>query len=348
MKITKKVDALVIGGSLVGLNIFKNLLAEGKSVLLLEKSGSLGGSLFSPNVENQMTLDSLVWTTEKHDDLFDYEHIFKETLTLGKKGLMPFVGFGEQKIAALEAVDVFASDDTQISSQLKKDVFSELPENKILLHSQITAMVKKAEEDETYSLFEINGKNYLEADEIYWTAPVQELEDILPKDTMSTFRQKIKKAKHFDALTARFEVSKEELKDFKDNKFIFMGEDQNPWMGCHTGDSYLTFVSYFDAQFSIDHDFIRKHLKTLKKQISKALPDLFDEEAEKGLSREKISLHRAAISNFNPAKKDGRIKELENFHLFASHKEFWPHAFTGRLGQEMAVTKVEHNLNFEA
>jgi len=348
MKITKKVDALVIGGSLVGLNVFQNLLAEGKNVLLLEKSGALGGSLLSPNLENQMILDSLVWTSDKHENLFNYEDGFSETLSLGKKGLMPFVGFGEQKIAALEAVDIFANNETQIAKQIKKDVFSSLPENKIMLHSQITAMVKKSEEDSTYTLFEINGKNHIEATEIYWTAPIQELDYSLPKDTMGTFRQKIKKAKHFDALTARFEISKEELKDYQNNKFIFMGEDQNPWMGCHTGNSYLTFVSYFEAPLSSDHDFIRKHLKTLKKQISKAMPDLFDEEAEKGLSREKISLHKSAISNFNPAKKDGRLKGLENIHLFSSHKEFWPHAFSGRLSRAEQIELSEPTLDSEA
>jgi len=331
MKITKKVDALVVGGSLVGLNIFKNLLAEGKNVLLVEKSGELGGTLLSPNSEDQMTLESLLWTKEKQDDLFDYDHDFSETLSLGKKGLMPFVGFGEQKIAALEAVDVFADAETKIPTQLKNDVFSNLPTSKILLHTQITAMIKKEEGNGTYTLFEINGKNYFEAAEVYWTAPVQELEYTLPKEGFGVFRQKIKKAKHFDALTARLEVSKEELKDFQNNKFIFMGEDQTPWMGCHTGGSFLTFASYFDAQLSGDHDFIRKHLKVLKKQINKALPDLFDEEAEKGLSRERISLHKAAISTFNPAQKNGTLKELPNFHLLASNKAFWPMAFDGRL-----------------
>lgn len=331
MKITKKVDAVVVGGSLVGLNVFKTLLAEGKNVLLIEKSGELGGTLLSQGEDSQMTLDSLIWTREKHNDLFEYESDLTETLTLGKKGLMPFVGFGKEKIAALEAVDVFADSKTVIPTQVKTDVFNSLPANKILLHTQITAMVKQSEAEEQFSLFEINGKSYIEAEEIYWTAPVQELEYALPKEGFGSFRQKIKKAKDFDAFTARFEISKEELKDFQNNKFIFMGEEQTPWMGCHTGGSFLTFVTYFEAPLSSDHDFIRKHLKALKKQINKAFPDLFDEEAEKGLSREKISLHKAAISNFNPSKKNGKLKDLENFHLFSSHKDFWPHAFSGRL-----------------
>jgi len=349
MKITKKVDAVVVGGSLVGLNLFKNLLAKGKNVLLIEKSGELGGSLLSHNSDDQSTnLESIIWTSEKHEDLFDYETEFAETLSLGKKGLMPFVGFGEQKIAALEAIDLFASAETQIPSQMKADAFINFPKTKVLLHTQITAMTKKDEADEHYNLFEINGKNYFESDEIYWTAPVHELDYTLPKETMGTFRQKIKKAKHFDALTARFEVSKEELKEFQNNKFIFMGEDSTPWMGCHTGGSFLTFVSYFEAPLSSDHDFIRKHLKALKKQINKALPELFDEEAEKGLSREKISLHKAAISNFSPAKKDGKLKGLENFHLFSSHKEFWPHAFTGRITPAEAVEISEPEVDLEA
>jgi len=312
MKITKKVDALVVGGSLVGLNIFKNLISEGKNVLLIEKSGELGGSLMTQDQNNNFELDSMIWTAEKNDVLFEYSSNFSETLSLGKKGLMPFVGFGEQKVAALDAVDLFAGSEIQIPTQIRPNVFSDFPKTKVLLHSQITSMTHRPENDSVYTLFEINGKNHIEADEIYWTAPVHELEYTLPKESMQTFRQKIKKAKHFDALTARFEVSKEELGEFQDNKFIFMGEEQHPWMGCHRGDSFLTFVSYFEAPLSSDHDFIRKHLKALKKQINKALPHLFDQDAEKGLSREKISLHKAAISNFNPTKKNGLLKRSAN------------------------------------
>jgi predicted NAD/FAD-dependent oxidoreductase len=347
MKITKKVDALVVGGGLIGLNLLKNLLNSGKNAILLEKSGELGGTVLSQNEESSLNLDALIWTQEENTNLFTYNTNFSETMTLGKKGLMPFVGFGDQKIPALDAIDFFANAETKIPTSFNKDIFQKIPQNKIQLHTQITSFVKASPEDETYSLFEINGKSFIEAKEVYWTAPVQELDYILPKDYMNAFKQKVKKAKHFDALTAKIELSKEELGEFQNNKFIFMGEESNPWMGCHTGGDFLTFVSYFESPLSSDHDFIRKHLKALKKQVNKAFPEAFDTEAEKGLSREKIILHKAAISNFNPAKKDDGLKELTNFKLVASHKAFWPHAFEGRLITTQAETAEEPQLDVE-
>lgn len=343
MKITKKVDALVVGGGLIGLNLLKNLLDSGKNALLLEKSGELGGTVLSPNSEGHLNLDALIWTAEQNTNLFEYNTTFSEALSLGKKGLMPFVGFGDQKIPALDAVDFFASTETKIPTSFNENVFQQIPQNKIQLHAQITSFTKANPEDETFNLFEINGKNYIESKEVYWTAPVHELDYILPKEQMGTFKQKVKKAKHFDALTAKFELSKEELGDFQNNKFIFMGEENNPWMGCHIGGDFLTFVSYFEAPLSSDHDFVRKHLKALKKQLNKAFPEAFDAEAEKNLSREKIILHKASISNFNPAKKDEGLKELTNFKLISSHKAFWPHAFEGRLkgAFNLVETKTE-------
>ena len=331
MKITKKVDALVVGGGLIGLNLLKNLLDSGKNAILLEKSGELGGTVLSPNEEKTLRLDSLIWTAEKNTNLFNYDATFSETLSLGKKGLMPFMGFGDQKIPALDAVDFFASAETKIPTSFNENVFKDIPQNRIQLHSQITSFTKTSAEEETYKFFEINGKNHIESSEVYWTAPVHELDYILPKEEMGTFKQKVKKAKHFDALTAKFELSKEELGDFQNNKFIFMGEEGNPWMGCHIGGNFLTFVSYFEAPLSSDHDFVRKHLKALKKQLNKAFPEAFDAETEKNFSSEKIVLHKASISNFNPAKKDEGLKELTNFKLISSHKAFWPHAFEGRL-----------------
>ncbi len=334
MKIPKKVEYLVVGGGLVGLSIFKKLQAEGKDALLIEKSGELGGSLLQRSnshdgdtpEDHSFSLESLIWTQEKNTSVFEYESLFTDTVCIGKKGLMPFMGFGEEKVPALDVVDLFASSEIQIITGLKEQNF---PSKKVALHTQITALAK-TEESEDYNLFEINGKTYLEATNVIWTAPIQELDEVLPKESFGLLRQKIKKSKHFDVITAKFEVAKEELGEFKDNKFIFMGEEHTPWLGCALKDDQLVFVSFYDSNLSGDHDYIRKHLKTLKRRLHKAFPEVFTEET-KGLSREKITLHRSAVSSFSPAKKDWQLKDLKNFSLLSSHKSFWPHPIEEKL-----------------
>lgn len=326
MKVPKKVEYLVVGGGLVGLSIFKKLQADGKDAILIEKSGELGGSLMQKSEDQTFSLESLIWTQEKNTDLFKYEAAFGETLCIGKKGLMPFMGFGEEKVPALEVIDLFASNETQIVTGLTEEKFTS---NKTLLHTQITSLSKTSEESD-YNLFEINGKTFIEASQVIWTVPIQELDEILPKEEFGPLRQKIKKSKHFDVITAKFEVAKEELGDFKDNKFIFMGEEQTPWLGCALSDNQFTFISFYDANLTGDHDYIRKHLKTLKRRLHKAFPEVFTEET-KGLSREKITLHRSAVSSFSPAKKDWCLKDLSNFYLLSSHKSFWPHPIEEKL-----------------
>lgn len=330
MRIPKKVEYLVVGGGLIGLTIFKKLQAEGRNSILIEKSGELGGSLTSKREDDSFFLDSLIWTQTKNEKIFKYDTNFSETLCIGKRGLMPFMGFGEEKVPALELVDIFASNETQIVTSLQAQPLSQELLKKTFLHTQITSM-SSASNDAPYEFFEINGKTVLEAEHVIWTAPIQELDKVLPKETFRTLKQKIKKSKDFDVITTKFEVAREELGELKNNKFIFIGEKQTPWLGCSLNENQMTFISFYDSALSSDHDFIRKHLKTLKKRLHKALPGVFTEENTKTNSREKIALHKSAVSSFNPAKKDWCLKDLNNFSLLSSHKSFWPHPIEEKL-----------------
>ncbi len=330
MKVPNKVEYLVVGGGLVGLSVFKKLQTKGKDSILIESSGELGGSLMREGEENFFSLESLIWTQEKNLDLFKYDTEFLETLCSGKKGLIPFIGFGDKKISTIDLIDIFTSKKTYIVTGIKKNSFSTQNVKNIFLHSQITALFKTSK-DSNYNLLELNGKTRIQVEHVIWTAPVQELNDILPeKDFFNDFRKKIKKSKDFDVITAKFKIAKEKLGDFQNNKFIFMGEEQAPWMGCALSNSEMTFISFYDSVLSSDHDFIRKHLKLLKRHIQKTLPNPFTKEISKK-TKEKISLHRSAMSSFNPAIKKGRLKILANFYLLSSCKFFRPHSIEKKL-----------------
>ncbi len=62
----------------------------------------------------------------------------------------------------------------------------------------------------------------------------------------------------------------------------------------------------------------------------KVLPSAFTKELKKK-TKEKISLHKAAVSSFNPAVKEGYLKILPNFYLLSSCKSFWPHPIEKKL-----------------
>ena len=119
----KKVDSLIVGGGLVGLKLLKHLESAKSSekpsakssekpssgspkqkVFLIEKTREIGGTTatFTFNGDrHQMKLNSLLWT-EDHNSIF-------ETFTLGKKGLTPFLGFGDYRSNTLDIAEAFTN-----------------------------------------------------------------------------------------------------------------------------------------------------------------------------------------------------------------------------------------------
>lgn len=350
MKIPKTVDSIIVGAGLTGLKLFHELKNRGENALLIEKSNDIGGSLTQFFTENDsLSLSSIVWTTSDAEA--------KETVTLGKKGLIPFMGFGDKKIPTLDIINTFLKPESHVidaeflaeSLELKPNFES----SRILTHTQITKFLRNSPTDskafQDFSFCELNGKDTVEFKNIYWTAPIQDFCDVLPKEEFSELKQKVKKAKSFDGLSIQFEVEpeviSEDIQVLENKKIIILGEEDHPWIGAliksktNNENLSLTFTTFYDWSLSQDHDFIRKHLKSLKRQVRKIAPELYSEEHINAFSDDKITLHGSVASNLKLTDKMGKVKGLNNFFFLNSHKDFYPDPLESKLSFIKKVIK---------
>ena len=352
MKTPKNVDSIIVGAGLTGIKLYKELSQAGENVLLIEKSNDIGGSLAQFSSENDsISLSSVVWTVSDQEPL--------ENVTLGKKGLMPFMGFGDKKIPTLDIVNTFLKPESHImNSEFLTNTLnlnSDFKSSKTLTHTQITKILRQNSNDskspQPFHFCELNGKDTLEFKKLFWTAPIQDFCDVLPKDEFSELKQKVKKAKNYDGLSIQFEVEpgqiSEDIEALQNKKIIILGEDDHPWVGAlikaktNCENYSLTFTTFYDWSLSQDHDFIRKHLKSLKRQVRKLAPELYTEEHINAFSDDKITLHETVASNLKLTDKAGKIKGLDNFFFVNSHKDFYPDPLESKLNFVESISKIE-------
>jgi|GEM_PF-2101909 len=317
MKKPKKVDSLIVGGGLIGLKLLKKLEAENKTVLLIEKSSDLGGSTFSFDKEtSKCELHSLLWTTE--------DTAQKETFTLGKKGLSPFLSFGSYNGDALPVAESFIQTNSAPVKTLDLSINLESNKN-IKTLAQATKLLKS---NDGALLCELNGKDFVEYTDLHWTASLDELLKLKAKDELIEIRQKLGKHKRFDGLTIQFSSTSDQFKDHQDSKFILFGESDTPWMGALLNDTVLTFTSFFLSAQSQDHDFIRRHLKSLKRQVRKLFPDLYDEDQISIFSKDRLTTHTEVLSQMPfTTKTQNSLKPLT---YYGSHKGHYPLPFESK------------------
>lgn len=333
MKKPKKVDSLIVGGGLIGLKLLKRLEAENKSVLLIEQSSNIGGSTFSFDKEtSKCELHSLLWTTDDSKET--------ETFTLGRKGLSPFLSFGSYNGDALSVAESFIqANSTPLkeldlsSSQNTDETFNFATNTNIKTLTQATELLKSTEGS---LLCQLNGKDFIEYTDLHWTASLDQLLKLKAKDELIEIRQKLGKHKRFDGLTIQFSSTSdqssdrlsEQFKDHKDSKFILFGETDTPWMGALLNDNVLTFTSFFLSSKSQDHDFIRRHLKSLKRQVRKIFPDLYDEDQISVFSKDRLTVHTEVLSQMPfSAKTQSSLKPLL---YYGSHKGHYPSPFESK------------------
>ena len=333
MKRPRKVDSLIVGGGLVGLKLLKQLESQGeKKIVLVEKASDIGGTTATFNSEtNQIRLNSLIWMEDQKGGCSF------ESYTLGKKGLTPFLGFGDYKENCLEIAESF----TDPMSKPLKSIDLNLSGNEpIKTLTQATRLTK----DQRGQYFcELNGEHLIQYSKLYWCAPLDELLKITPKDSFIDLSQKLSKAKRFDGMTLQFEGCLDQFKDHQESKFILFGEEDKPWMGAVIGDQILTFTTFYSYILSQNHDFIRRHLKSLKKQVRKIFPHLYSEDQINMFSTDRLTLHTSVLSLLNLNLK--AQKKLLPIIFCGSHKEHYPKPFESKyaMAQELKNDALKTN-----
>ncbi len=347
MKLPQTCDCVVVGGGLTGLITFKNLLDEGKNAILIEKSGKLGGSSFEFDSETKkVNLRSYIWTTTELNNIFNYETANPaEVLTIGKKGLTPFMGFGDAKVQALDFYNAYTENPSFKAKSFKENYFDNIDTKKIFTHTEITKLMTSEEDglvDEVQ--IQINGQKTLSAKEIYWTATAMDFDQVLPAGQYGKFRQKVKKTKSFDCMSVSYELS-EDAK-LEPGRYIFFQDDHTPWVGeLFKNTKTVYWTAYIDQNQTADHDTVRKQLKALKKFLNKAFIntkkasenseneelEALEQKKPEIFLKERLTIHKAALSQLNISEKDEMMKIMPNVKFLGSFKKFWPHPFESKV-----------------
>jgi len=319
MKRPKKVDSLIVGGGLIGLKLLKKLESSNEKVFLIEKTGDIGGTTTTIDEETRKAkLNTLIWLTDQNKNT--------ETFTLGKKGVTPFLGFGDYKGNVLDVAESFTNTNSVPLESIDTELGIEIGENEPM--KTLTQATKLIIDQDGQNFCELNGKDSIEFNTLYWTAPMDELLKLMPKESLNELKQKASKAKKFDGMTMQFDGDLDQFKDYQHAKFILFGEDDTPWMGSILEGQVLTFSTFYSYTLSQDHDFIRRHMKSLKRQVRKIFPNLYTEDQISMFSTDRLTLHSDVLSLLSLSTKT--IKELKPIVFCGSHKAHFPSPFESK------------------
>lgn len=321
MKVKNNSDYVVVGGGLIGLLLYKKLQDSGQSVILLEKQGKVGGSLLEEGSQQEFSFKVPLWTNNIFPSVFEYSTLEGPILTLGKNGATPFVGFGDQKIEALDAVNLFSEGKLHLPQTLKVDG-DFLQSNGIYCHSEVLK-ISRSENHEIK--INVNGKQDITTKNLIWTCSAQNLDQSIAPGELDKTKQKIKKAKFYDCIL--LETPRLEISEVENTRYLFFGENQPTWIGSSfNSPDKMTWACFMDQRSSADHDVVRKALKALEKCIKKVSP-----ESETKLSREKISFIGSSLSELNFLNKNYQLKDWPNLFFLGSSKNTWPSPLEGKL-----------------
>lgn len=342
-KIKKSYDYLIFGGGLSGLLAAKVLIKAEKSFLIIEPSEKLGGRLSGWMADDQLLPSNLNLYSQNETNLkyFSWlEDTLGQSLIDGSYSantfhfqeghFKSFNGFGDRNPEALSQLNKFCFENEKVKiksypQEWISQVISELNEDHFITHSEIT----KLNLDETGKAIsaEINGKTEVSFNHLIWAVAPQKLLDTVPAEALGgPEAKKLKKhAGVFDAVILNlahknynfdFE-SAEHLKSTNlDSVFCLYGSSQEfePIIGTLTKD-HSCWMTLIDSEKTLDHEFVSKVLKNMKKQIKRAFPDLLDSPQLK----EKIILSESSYGQLTLKEEDtGFLKNIPNVFCSSS------------------------------
>lgn len=303
-KLKKSYDALIFGGGLSGLLAAKVLAKKNKTFLIVEPSERLGGRLTGWSVNDNLLPSNLNLYTHTDDNVARFnwlEQTLEQNILDGSfqttslhfqdGGFKSFNGFGDRSPEALEQLNKFCFEHEKIKVRSYpqnwiSQMVSELSEDHYILHSEITKVnfsvagsESKSSEGRAISA-EINGKNTVEFEHLIWAvAPQKLLDTIAPEILGATESKKLKRQSGvFDSVILNLSHQGFSFEDKNINSVhCLYGSQQEfePIIGTVASD-FSCWMTLIDTEKTLDHEFVSKVIKNMKKQIKRAFPELLD------------------------------------------------------------------------
>ncbi len=337
-KIKKSYDALIFGGGLSGLLAAKVLAKKNKSFLIVEPSERLGGRLTGWSVDDTLLPSNLNLYTHSEANLAHFtwledtlsqeilDGIFQTSALHFQDGdFKSFNGFGERSPEALNQLNKFCFEHEKIKVKSYpqnwiSQLVSDLNDDDYSLHSEITKINFADTESEVRAISaEINGKTTVEFKYLIWAVAPQKMLDTISGEIIgATEAKKLKRQTGvFDAVILNLAH-----KDFAfetkllDSVHCLYGSQQEfePIIGTVSKD-HSCWMTLMDTEKTLDHEFVSKAIKNMKKQIKRAFPELLDTTDIK----EKIIVSESSYGQLTLKETDsGFLKSIPNLFCTSS------------------------------
>jgi phytoene dehydrogenase-like protein len=339
----QKNSTVIIGGGLAGLTLAALLEDAGHDYLLLEGQTEFGG-LAKGQQEQGVWLDygmktipsgaeisanPLLVLKKKLNFDFQIESWTDSPQTLDKKGLVPFMGFGETKVRDLvDELSYFTSSPRLLVSggwaKLTDCLLARIPESKRLTR----AIVSRIDiDDRRVTAVHINGESMIETDRVISTLAPAHLKSLVAVGKLPVkLALKLSKISPWTALSLDIATGTREtdaknifiLKDAVEDDFYILGHfvsNADPSRNV-SGLQISSWLTLIDAEKAIDDEFVSKAIKTMKKNIKRVFPKLAEE-----AKWERILVAPDAIAQSDEItfEKSGALIGFDNLYLAGAH-----------------------------
>lgn len=337
-KIKKAYDALIFGGGLSGLLAAKVLTKKNKSFLIVEPSERLGGRLTGWTVDDKLLPSNLNLYTQTEQNIAHFgwlEETLEQSILDGSfqttslhfqdGNFKSFNGFGDRAPEALAQLNKFCFEHEKIKvKSFPQDwiaqLVTDLSEDHFLLNSEITKVnFAELQAGGQAISAEINGKTTVEFEHLIWAVAPQKLLDTVSGEALgATEAKKLKRQTGvFDSIILNLAHKGLNFDDkLLNSVHCLYGSQQEfePIIGTLARDNSC-WMTLIDTEKTLDHEFVSKVIKNMKKQIKRAFPEISDFPELK----EKIIVSESAYGQLSLKETEtGFLKSIPNLFCTSS------------------------------
>lgn len=352
-KLAKQYDHVIVGYNTASLSFAYELAKKGQNFCLLDSV-----HFNSRPVKTMPSLECLVATRPTFNSVIDgweddvLRDIFGEIRTLEgppttfeKGNFKSFLGFGSEKIVALEAVEPFCQ--TQhwhptLSIENFWDKALSVVAESLFLDQQVTDI--EQQDHEILSLT-LNGKSQVKGNQFYFFDHFPFLfETVGP--SVKKIASRFGKAKWYSSVNLVIHHKGVEGELEADQFYLLMGSKNQPCLGEFSqirGEWVSRWESFFPAELTIDSETTGTYLKEIKKQVKRAFPEwITPEVAEQILIHDNVyaPLHSGGVEN-------GILGDFKNLSIYsdlmAPGLGWMSQVLVGRLAAQDLTNQSEKN-----
>ncbi|MBK9293804.1 MAG: NAD(P)-binding protein [Oligoflexia bacterium] len=279
-----KTDFLILGGGLSGLISAAYLERANKNYILIEAQDELGGTDYGLKcvpAHSDILENPLIKLKRDLNLNFNIQTLLNPPLIFqNKTGFSDFTGFAvnNKNRALLDELSYYTQSPRLLVSNgwktLNDELLKIIPTQKIKTKSVVTSLNFNHGKLESVT---INGETQIQANTFAYALPLTSAKALLGKEALSAkFLQKFDRMQKFTVLSVDFASKKSHFT--KDNLLVFNDEDFFMIGQFNSENSELSsWLSLIDSELAQDEEAVSKTLKTMKKHIKKAFPNLIEE-----------------------------------------------------------------------